>query len=64
MTDKEIFSCLAEHSEDNPKDLRKCVGYALVLQTIEDIIVQYKDGWLGVEGQFARVVARCLSQLN
>ena len=64
MTDKEVFSYLAEFAEDHPEDLRKLVGHAMTLKTIEDIIAENKDGWLGVKGQFARVVARCISQVN
>lgn len=64
MTDKEIFSYLAESAEDRPENLRKLVGHAMTLKTIEDIIIEYKDGWLGVKGRFARTVARCISQVN
>ena len=40
------------------------ISLALSLPDIDDHINKYKDGWLGTEGRFARVIARMLSQLD
>ena len=48
----------------NPKEIRWAVGRALDIPSIDEIVAQYKDGWLGDRGRFARIVARCLSQIE
>jgi hypothetical protein len=40
------------------------IGRCLGLKHIEEIVAMYKDGWLGLEGNFARIIARMLSQFD
>jgi len=40
------------------------IGQCLYLKHLEQIINLYKDGWLGLEGNLARVVARMLSHFE
>ena len=64
-TDQKEFDWLVSIiAKSEESDLKYWVGRALCIETIEEIAAQYKDGWLGDHGRFARVVARCLSQLN
>jgi hypothetical protein len=40
------------------------IGRCLLLTSIEEIIDIYKNGWLGPEGNLARIIARMLSQFE
>lgn len=42
---------------------RQILGMALLDTKLDRFIDQHKDGWLGQEGEFARVLARVLNQL-
>lgn len=44
-------------------DKRKAVGIAIASPEVDAFICAYQDGWIGVEGKFARVVARALSAI-
>lgn len=65
---KQTFDELARawadfEQQGNRSEQNRCVGRAIMMDGVEDFIDQHKDGWLGVQGAFARRVARALSQI-
>ena len=36
----------------------RIVSYALLNPDLDDYIDQHKEGWIGVDGKFARILAR------
>lgn len=58
------FKILASKVTSGTLDMRVAVGKALTIKDIDQIVSSYKDGWSGLDGKFARVVARCLSQIE
>lgn len=42
---------------------RCCIAQALVSRELDEFIDQYKDGWVGTAGNFARVMSRVVQAI-
>lgn len=54
-----IFAKSTSQEEKN-----KLIGLALMSPNLNGFIEKHKDGWLGEEGNFARVLSRVLQSIN
>jgi hypothetical protein len=52
------FEDLAQDYAREPERARQLVAWALLIPGIDTFIDQHKDGWQGVNGEFARILAR------
>ena len=55
MEKLEKYAIEYRHSTD-PTIIRKCIALALENPELDYFIDSYKDGWIGVSGEFARVL--------
>jgi hypothetical protein len=54
---------LAIHYSQGTKSVRELVAAALIDPDLDYWVDQHKEGWLGINGKFARTIARVLQTI-
>ena len=60
MDKLEKLAIIYKYSTD-PTEIHKAISLAIENQEVDSFINVHKDGWIGINGEFARVLDRCIN---
>ena len=63
MDTLEKLAIVYKYSTD-PTEIRKAISLAIENQDFDSFIDKHKDGWIGIDGEFARVLCIILAAIK